>query len=76
MLKSTLPESQPKSQLGDTPDKEEPKETQFLKRRGKSHSPPLMGRVLVYDPDTSRLNVRGRKDLENGMTIRMQVESL
>jgi hypothetical protein len=52
---------------GGATDEGEPKATQFLKRRGKSHSPPLKDRVFVYDLDTSQLNVRGRKDLDNGM---------
>ena len=52
---------------GGTADEREPKAIQFLKRRGKTHSPPLTGRVFVYDLDTSQLNVRGRKDLDSGM---------
>jgi hypothetical protein len=52
---------------GDPREEGEPIETQFFKRKGKVPSPPLKDRVVMYDPKTSRLNVRGRKDLDNGV---------
>lgn len=73
MSKDTEAELRRRSLEGGVADEGEPKATQFLKRRGKSHSPPLTGRVFVYDLDTCRLNVQGRKDLDNGMKYSLKI---
>lgn len=73
MSNNTEAELQRRPLEGGAADAREPKALQFLKRRGKTHSPPLTDRVFVYDLDTSQLDVRGRKDLDSGMKNSLEV---
>lgn len=49
-----------------SPQEHEPSKHQFLRIHGKTRSPPLKDRVIIYDCDKKSLEVRSKKEFDKG----------